>query len=234
MTFRQAKALGGTVRKGERGTTVVYADRFVPEDERRRALEKGEDPQAIPFLKRFTVFNTDQCDDLPEDIATTAPPVPEGLILPRAEALIAGTRVDFRIGGNRAFYNPLHDFVQVPPPQAYFEPVNWHRTALHELGHATGPRSRLDRDMSGSFGSRKYAFEELGAEITAAFTCAAPPIALGRSACFKQAADRNDPRRPSSRPCVTPITSPRGWTACARTTAPSSPPPARPARPPTG
>ena len=120
LTFRQAKALGGSVRKGERGTTVVYADRFVPEDERRRALEKGEGEaeqeklqwsvsrpnQAIPFLKRFTVFNTDQCDDLPEDIATTAPPVPEGLILPRAEALIAGTRVDFRIGGNRAFYNP--------------------------------------------------------------------------------------------------------------------------------
>jgi antirestriction protein ArdC len=59
LTFRQAKALGGAVRKGERGTTVVYADKFVPEDERRRASEKGEDPQAIPFLKRFTVFNTD-------------------------------------------------------------------------------------------------------------------------------------------------------------------------------
>ncbi|MBB4287242.1 ArdC family protein [Roseospira goensis] len=176
LTFRQAKALGGSVRKGERGTTVVYADRFVPEDERRRALEKGENPQAIPFLKRFTVFNTDQCSDLPEDIATTAPPVPEGLILPRAEALIAGTRVDFRIGGNRAFYNPLHDFVQVPPPQAFYETLNWHRTALHELGHASGHRTRLDRDLSGSFGSRKYAFEELVAEITAAFTCAALSI----------------------------------------------------------
>jgi len=172
LTFRQAKALGGSVRKGERGTTVVYADRFVPEDERRRARDTGEDPQAIPFLKRFTVFNSDQCDDLPEGIATSAPPVPEGLILPRAEALIAGTRIDFRIGGNRAFYNPAHDFVQVPPPQAYFEPVNWHRTALHELGHASGHRTRLDRDLSGSFGSRKYAFEELVAEITAAFTCA--------------------------------------------------------------
>ena len=95
--------------------------------------------------------------------------------------------MDFRIGGNRAFYNPLNDFVQVPPPQAYFEPVNWHRTALHELGHASGHRTRLDRDMSGSFGSRKYAFEELVAEITAAFTCAAP-IALGRSAFCRSAA----------------------------------------------
>ena len=62
--FRQAVALGGNVRKGERGTTVVYADRFVPEDERRRAVETGDNARSVPFLKRFTVFNTDQCDGL--------------------------------------------------------------------------------------------------------------------------------------------------------------------------
>src|SRR6266700_1544385 len=56
LTFRQALGLGGHVRKGERGTTVVYADRFTPDDERRRAAEAGEEPGAIPFLKRFTVF----------------------------------------------------------------------------------------------------------------------------------------------------------------------------------
>lgn len=67
LTFRQALSLGGNVRKGERGTTVVYADRFVPEDEKRRAQETGEDAQAIPFLKRFTVFNTDQSENLPAD-----------------------------------------------------------------------------------------------------------------------------------------------------------------------
>ncbi len=60
----------------------------------------------------------------------------------------------------------------MPPPQAYFEPINWHRTALHELGHASGHTSRLNRDISGSFGSKKYAFEELIAEINAAFCCA--------------------------------------------------------------
>ena len=70
LTFRQALSLGGHVRKGERGTTVVYADRFVPEDEKRRAHETGEEAQAIPFLKRFTVFNTDQCDGLLREIAT--------------------------------------------------------------------------------------------------------------------------------------------------------------------
>ncbi|MDW3307854.1 zincin-like metallopeptidase domain-containing protein, partial [Escherichia coli] len=80
--------------------------------------------------------------------------------------------IDFRIGGNRAFYVPTEDYVQVPPPQAYFEPINWHRTALHELAHASGHPSRLNRDLSGSFGTRKYAFEELVAEIASAFGCA--------------------------------------------------------------
>lgn len=91
--------------------------------------------------------------------------------VPQVEALIKATGIDFRIGGNRAFYMPSHDYVQMPPPAAYFEPINWHRTALHELGHASGHCSRLDRDLSGSFGSKKYAFEELIAELCSAFSC---------------------------------------------------------------
>lgn len=172
LTFRQALSLGGNVRKGERGTTVVYADRFTPEDEKRRARETGEEAASIPFLKRFTVFNAAQCEGLPEDIAVEAPPPPPGTVEPQVEALIRATGIDFRVGGNRAYYVPAHDYVQVPPPQAYFEPINWHRTALHELGHATGHASRLGRDFSGSFGTKKYAFEELVAEMNAAFCCA--------------------------------------------------------------
>src|SRR5271170_1580196 len=84
LTFRQALSLGGHVRKGEKGTTIVYADRFVPDGERRRAERDGDEPEAIPFLKRFTVFNADQCVDLPTDIATAPPPVAEELILPQA------------------------------------------------------------------------------------------------------------------------------------------------------
>lgn len=172
LTFRQALALGGHVRKGERGITVVYADRYVPADEQRRAREMGEEAQAIPFLKRFTVFNTDQCEGLPADVATTAPMPLPGMIEPQVEALIKATGIDFRIGGNRAFYMPAEDYVQVPPPAAYFEPINWHRTALHELGHASGHASRLNRDLGGSYGTKKYAFEELIAELCAAFSCA--------------------------------------------------------------
>ena len=194
LTFRQALALGAHVRKGARGTTVVYADRFTPEDERRRpseghptklrsawplassAHETSDAPVAIPFLKRFTVFNVDQCEGLPETITTTAPPPPAGLIEPRAEALITATGADIRVGGARAFYDPRHDFVQVPPPQAYFEPINWHRTAFHELGHWVGHASRLKRDLSGSFGSKLYAREELVAEMAGAFVCASLDI----------------------------------------------------------
>ena len=172
LTFRQALALGGHVRKGERGTMVVYADRFVPDDERRRARDMGEEAQAIPFLKRFTIFSTDQCEGLPQDLGTAPPPVPEGSILPQVEALIRASGADLRLGGDQAFYSPDLDYVQVPRPEAYFEPINWHRTALHELGHWTGHGSRLARDLSGRFGTKKYAQEELVAEMTAAFACA--------------------------------------------------------------
>jgi antirestriction protein ArdC len=172
LTFRQALRLGGNVRKGEHGSTVVYADRFVPDGERERAERDGDEPNSIPFLKRFTVFNTDQCENLPPELTAPPAPVPEDLILPQAEALLAATGADFRIGGDRAFYSPVHDFIQVPRPEAYFESINWHRTALHELGHWSGHSSRLARDLSGSFASALYAKEELVAEMTSAFVCA--------------------------------------------------------------
>src|SRR6202521_5674068 len=169
LTFRQALGLGGNVRKGEHGTTVVFADRFTPDEERRRAERDGDEPNAIPFLKRFTVFNTDQCENLPETLTTAPAPVPKGLVLPRAEALIAATGADFRLGGERAFYSPDHDFIQVPRPEAYFEPINWHRTALHELGHWSGHSSRLGGDPSGAFGSGLYAQGGLIAEMRRRF-----------------------------------------------------------------
>ena len=172
LTFRQALGLGGNVRKGERGTTVVFADRFIPDQERARAREQGDEPNAIPFLKRFTVFNVAQCDGLAGDLATVPPPVPDGLILPEVEALIRASGADLRLGGDEAFYSPALDYIQVPRPEAYFEPINWHRTALHELGHWSGAPTRLGRDLSGSYGSKSYAREELVAEMAAAFTCA--------------------------------------------------------------
>lgn len=161
LTFRQAMTLGGHVRRGEKGTTVCYADRFTPKGEEERARDEDREARAIAFLKRFTVFNVDQCEGLPEQV-TAVPELPaDRETIPQAEALIAATGADFRIGGSEAFYAPGPDFVQVPPQQAFREQINWYRTALHELGHWTGHRSRLDRDQSGRFGSADYAREEL-------------------------------------------------------------------------
>lgn len=173
LTYRQALQIGGNVRRGERGTTVVYAHRFTPDKERVRAEAEGRTPGTIPFLRRFTVFNIDQCEDLPDVYTADIPKPDTSLILPQAEALIEATGADFRIGGNEAFYSVSHDYVQVPPPDAYFEPVNWHRTACHELSHWAGAAHRLKRDQSGAFGSKVYGIEELSAEISAAYVCAA-------------------------------------------------------------
>lgn len=172
LTFRQALAAGGCVRKGERGTTVVYADRFTPEAEQARAVETGEEAKTVAFLKRFTVFNVAQCDGLPPGLAPDPAPLPEREIVPVAEAVIAASGVEFRIGGRQAFYAPAHDFVQVPPQPAFFDQVNYYRTALHELTHATGHPSRLDRKLVTAFGTRDYAREELIAELGSAFLCA--------------------------------------------------------------
>ena len=173
LTFRQALGAGGCVRKGERGQTVVYADRFTPEAEKERASREGGDPRAVPFVRRFTVFNVAQCEGLRAGLADEPTPLPEREIVPVAEEMIAASGVEFRIGGNGAFYAPGPDFVQVPPQPAFFEQVNYYRTCLHELTHATGHAKRLGRDLRNAFGSKDYAREELVAEMGAAFLCAA-------------------------------------------------------------
>jgi antirestriction protein ArdC len=176
LTYLQAQAAGGTVRRGERGTIVCYADRFTPRSEQARAQDEDRAARQIAFLKRFTVFNVDQCEGLPEAL-TASPELPAEVdILPRVATLIEASGADFRVGGNEAFYAPTADFVAVPPPAAFPEPVNWYRTALHELGHWTGHRSRLDRDQRGGFASADYAREELVAEMASAFACASLSI----------------------------------------------------------
>ncbi len=163
---------GGNVRKGEKGVTVVYADRFTPEAEKERARQSGDDAKAIPFLKRFTVFNVAQCEGLRPGLASDPAPLPECEMVPLAEEVITASGVTFRIGGNKAFYVPVADYVQVLPQPAFFNQINYYRTALHELTHATGHASRLGRSLLNSFGSKDYAREELIAEMGSAFLCA--------------------------------------------------------------
>jgi len=173
LTFRQAQQAGGCVRKGERGVSVVYADRFTPEAEKQRVEREGGEAKAVPFLKRFTVFNVSQCDGSRPDLAADPAPLPEREIVPLAEAVMAASGVDVRIGGDRAFYVPSADYVQVPPQPAFFDQINYYRTCLHELTHATGHPKRLARDLTNPFGSKDYAREELVAEMGSAFLCAA-------------------------------------------------------------
>lgn len=173
LTFRQAREAGGSVIKGERGQSVVYADRFTPEEEKARAEREGGEAKTVPFLKRFTVFNIAQCEGLRPGLALDPAPLPERAIVPIAEEVIAASGVPFRIGGDKAFYAPGADFVAVPPQPAFYEQINYYRTCLHELTHATGHAKRLARDLSHAFGSPGYAREELVAELGSAFLCAA-------------------------------------------------------------
>lgn len=87
--------------------------------------------------------------------------------------ILIATQADFRIGGVKAFYSPMLDYVQVPPQPAFREQINYYRTALHELGDWTGHCSRLNRDQKGRFSSATYAREELIAELASAYACAA-------------------------------------------------------------
>src|SRR3546814_19372039 len=114
-------------------TTVVYADRFIPDTEKARAAQSGGEPNAIPFLKCFTVFNVAQCEGLREGLAGDPAPRPIPQIIPHAEALIQATGAAFRIGGSDAFYSPSRAYVQVPPLAAFRAANHFYDTAFPEL-----------------------------------------------------------------------------------------------------
>ena len=172
LTFRQAQELGGCVRKGEHGELVVYADKIV----RTETDAKGEEVEhAIPFLKGYTVFNTEQCDGLPAHYYTRAEP-PALSPMQRIEAadrFFAATGADIRHGGSRAFYAQGSDHVQMPPFETFRDAESHAATLAHELTHWTKHDRRLARDMGRvKWGDEGYAREELVAELGAAFLCA--------------------------------------------------------------
>jgi antirestriction protein ArdC len=173
MTFRQARELGGHVRKGEHGTGVVYAATF------KRAevdQETGEDIERdIPFMKGYTVFNVEQIEGLPDHYYATAaqPVLAEDERLAALEAFFAHTGAQVRHGGNRAYYTPGPDYIQMPPFPFFETPESYYATLGHEATHWTRHGSRLDRDFGRKrFGDEGYAMEELVAELGSAFLCA--------------------------------------------------------------
>jgi antirestriction protein ArdC len=174
MTFRQALELNAHVRKGERGSTVVYASKFTPTQTRPAPAEAGETEQAIPFLKIYTVFNVEQIEDLPAQYhATAAPRLDPVQRNAHAEEFFAATGANIRHGGNMAYYNIGSDFVQMPPFEAFRDAESYYATLAHECTHWTRAKSRLDRDLGRKrWGDAGYAMEELVAELGSAFLCA--------------------------------------------------------------
>lgn len=166
VTFKQAKNCGAKVRKGEKGTRIVFFKRLEIEG-------KGdEDDRTIPMLRSYTVFNSDQVDDLPESIATAPIEPAPGLERDQQrEDALRSCGAAIQEGGTRAFYRPSSDIVTMPDFERFSDGGNYLATLAHELCHWTGHKSRLDRDLTaqGPFGSPSYAREELVAELGAAF-----------------------------------------------------------------
>ena len=171
MTFRQALALKGQVRKGEKGSLVVYANTLTRTEE---DSEGHETDREIHFLKGYTVFNVDQIDGLPEHYYSK----PEPRFSPvqridHAEEFFAATQAYIRYRGGRAFYAQEGDYIQLPPIKGFRDSESFYATLAHESIHRTKHPSRLDRDFGRKvWGDEGYAREELVAELGAAFLCA--------------------------------------------------------------
>ncbi len=171
MTFKQALELGAHVRKGEKGSLVVYANSIT----RTETSDTGEEIEhEIPFMKGYTVFNVEQIEGLPEhyygkpEVRLTTVERNE-----RTEVFFRNTGADIRYRGNRAFYAYEADYIQMPVIEAFRDAESFYATLAHEATHWTKHASRLDRDLGRKhYGDEGYAREELVAELGAAFLCA--------------------------------------------------------------
>lgn len=175
MTYNQASAEGGQVKKGSKGTHIVYwkfnEERKATDEQGRPILdpETGKQKTINVQLERprsfmAVVFNASQIDGLPPLEARPVMPEPERHA--RAEAILANSGAEIQhVPGDRAYYRPSTDSITLPERNQFPAADAYYATALHEVGHWTGHPSRLDRDLSYPFGSEGYAREELRAEI---------------------------------------------------------------------
>jgi antirestriction protein ArdC len=172
LTFQQAREAGGFVKKGEKGTQVVYANTFEKKD--KDATTGEETVERIPFLKSYIVFNAEQVEGLPGHYYALAE-APRNLAerLQHAEEFFANTKAKTEHGGNRAYYSISSDQIQLPPYETFEDRESYYSTRAHESIHWTKTPTRMNRDFGGKrFGDDGYAMEELVAELGAAFLCA--------------------------------------------------------------
>lgn len=175
-TFMQWRDRGGHVRRGEKATQIVFY-RQVPV-----ADESTGKPARAYVLRHYNVFNAMQVEGINWK-ALEETPLPHREFVGRDPALdswVERTGADVRIGGTKACYVPSRDFIAMPAPARFASSEDWYATLAHELAHWTGNAARLDRSLSGWRASPAYAFEELVAEISSAFTCARLSIHLER------------------------------------------------------
>lgn len=171
MTFKQAQELGAHVRKGEKGSLVVYANTITRTEE---GEDGTEEERAIPFMKGYTVFNVEQIEGLPGHYAAKPDPVIDpAQRIAHADAFFAATGADIRHGGNSSHYSGWTDHVRMPVFESFRSPEAYYATLAHELTHWTKHEKRLSRDFGRKrWGDEGYAREELVAELGAAFLCA--------------------------------------------------------------
>jgi antirestriction protein ArdC len=174
-TYKQADDRGWQVRKGERGTTGYFFKRLEVTDHSKP--EGDADPlRRIPLLRAFSLFHASQIEGIPDYIPPTIEEAP-WRAPEAAEIILANSKAVIRVGGDRAFYSPGSDHIQMPPRAAFGTAEGFCGTLIHEAGHWTGAASRLNRDLRNSFGSHDYAREELRAEIGQMMVCAELGIA---------------------------------------------------------
>lgn len=167
-TYKQAADRGWQVKKGERGTAAYFFKRLEVQDKDARAGEEAT--KRIPLLRAFSLFHASQIDGIPDYRPPTIEEAP-WRAPDAAEIIVANSHAVVRIGGDRAFYSPVTDHVQMPPIQAFSTPAGYAGTILHELAHWTGAEARLNRDLRNGFGSHDYAREELRAELAQVMVC---------------------------------------------------------------
>lgn len=168
MTYKQAQALGGQVRKGEKGTSIVKYGTVT------RSVDNGrgeDEDREIPYLKGYTVFNVSQIEGLADEYYHAPTPLPEKKRIAAAERFIENTGAIIRHEGDRACYIPAIDLIKMPPFRAFESPEAYYSTLFHETAHWSGAKARLDRIKSTDMRSHDYAFEELIVEIAACFLC---------------------------------------------------------------
>lgn len=169
-TYKKAQELGGQVRKGAKSELAFYVGAISRTEQR----DGQEVDRTIPFLKAYNVFNVDEVDGLPAQYRIS-PPVArldDTARIAECDTWIAGTGAKILHGGGRAFFRPSTDEVHMPEFSAFETAPHYYGTMFHELTHWSGHESRLDRIKGKIFADPEYAFEELVAELGAAYLCA--------------------------------------------------------------